>query len=148
MLTPTLIDLGLVATANVFNILVIGTFIARTLGCRKTEWVIGLIVVLLALPCAAGIVANLAGGRAWWTIVLPFLLLSYCILEAVLDYVWKVEFRNTRFLWVYLVVFYCGAIAMIGYGFGVGKPFGYATLGTYLCGLAAAWYSYSRVGHG
>jgi hypothetical protein len=147
---PTLspIDLILVATGIIFNLLVIGLFIARTARDRRAEWVIGLAVSSLAIPCAAGAAANLASGREWWTIVFPLLLLLYSLLEFGLDYLWKVPFRTTRILPAYLVVFYASALAMVGYAFGVGKGYGFVALGTYLCGLAAAWHSYTRVGHG
>jgi len=147
-MTPPQIDYGMVLLANVFNLLVVGVFLARAHRLRRLEWMLGLGVVLLALPASVAIIANMLEGREWWTIVLPLFFLSYCILEFVLDYVLKSDFRKTDFLYTYLALFYLAALALIGYSFGVQKLHGFITLGTYFLGLGAAWYSYRKVGHG
>ncbi|HTP12351.1 MAG TPA: hypothetical protein VMM37_01935, partial [Bacteroidota bacterium] len=71
-----------------------------------------------------------------------------CLLEFLLDYVLKSAFRKSRFLPVYLGIFYLASLAMVGYSFGVSRQLGFVTLTTYLAGVLAAWYSYSKVGHG
>ncbi len=147
-MNPSIIDRMMVGIANIFNLLVMGVFISRAIGYKRVEWIFGIITVLLALPLGIGIIANITAKREWWTIILPFFLLCYCVLEFVLDYAMKSDFRNTGYLWIYLAVFYLGAIAMIGYSFGVSKTSGFITLATYFMGFIAAWYSYSQVGHG
>jgi hypothetical protein len=94
------------------------------------------------------VVLNALGRREWWAVVLPVLLAAYLILELILDYVLKLDFRNTRLLWPYLLVYYVAVNAMIGYTFLVDRAYGAITLATYLLGLLATWYSYSRVRHG
>jgi cell division protein FtsW (lipid II flippase) len=147
-MTPSVVDNGMVILANAFNLLVVGVFLARANKLRQLEWVLGLVIVLLALPTATAVIANVLAGREWWTCSLPSFLLSYCILEFLLDYVFKSDFRKTDFLYAYLTVFYLAALAMIGYSFGVQKLYGFITLGTYFLSLIAAWYSYTKVGHG
>jgi hypothetical protein len=73
---------------------------------------------------------------------------GFLILELILDYVLRLDFRHTRLLWPYLLVYYVALNAMIGYTFLVSEAFGFVTLATYLLGLLATWYSYSRVRHG
>ena len=51
-------------------------------------------------------------------------------------------------LWPYLLLFYAGQFAMIGYAFLVGRPAGAITLATYFASLGATWWSYRHVGHG
>jgi hypothetical protein len=145
---PSVVDNGMVVLANAFNLLVVAVFLARARKLQRLEWMLGLAIVLLALPTAAAVIANMLAGREWWTCLLPIFLLSYCVLEFLLDYVFKSDFRKTDFLYAYLAVFYLAALAMIGYSFGVQKLFGFITLGTYFLGLVAAWYSYKKVGHG
>jgi CDP-diglyceride synthetase len=147
-MTPSVVDNGMVILANAFNLLVVGVFLARANKLRQLEWVLGLVIVLLALPTATAVIANVLAGREWWTYLLLILFLSYCILELLLDYVFKSDFRKTNFLYAYLTVFYLAALAMIGYSFGVQKLYGFITLGTYFLSLIAAWYSYTKVGHG
>jgi hypothetical protein len=147
-MTPSVIDNGVVILANVFNLLVVALFFARANESRQLEWALGLAIVILALPTATAVVANILAKREWWTYVLPIFLLSYCVLEFLLDYVLKSDFRKTDFLYAYLTIFYLAALAMIGYSFGVRKLYGFITLGTYFLGLIASWYAYTRGGHG
>ncbi len=147
-MTPSVVDNGMVILANSFNLLVVGVFLARANKLCQLEWVLGLVIVLLALPAATAVIANILAGREWWTYLLLILFLSYCILEFLLDYVFKSDFRKTDFLYAYLTVFYLAALAMIGYSFGVQKLYGFITLGTYFLSVIGAWYSYTKVGHG
>lgn len=147
-MTRDLIDPAMVVVGNAFNILVIALFLARTARLRRAEWILGLAIVGLGLPAGAAALANIIEQREWWTIAFPLALLCYCVVELVADYLLRWDFRATRYLWAYLTLFYAAAIAMVGYSFGVHKQAGFLTLATYLLGLLAAWYSYSRVGHG
>lgn len=142
------IDQAMIVVGNVFNLLVVAVFLTRAAGFRRTEWVLGLMVVVLALPAGAAAIANIVERREWWTIAFPLFLFCYCVLELVVDYILRRNVRTTWFVSVYLVVFYVAAIAMVGYSFGVHKQAGFLTLSTYLLGLAAAWYSYFKVRHG
>jgi hypothetical protein len=109
---------------------------------------LGLGAVACAVPTSLAVLLNAAAGREWWTIVLPALFVGFLILELILDYVLRLDFRHTRLLWPYLLVYYVALNAMIGYTFLVSEAFGFVTLATYLLGLLATWYSYSRVRHG
>ena len=142
------IDTILFLIANLVNLLIIGIMLSRPFGLRRLERMLGLGAVACALPTGLAVMLNAAGGREWWTIVLPALFVGYLILELILDYVLRLDFRNTRLLWPYLLVYYGAVNAMIGYTFLVNEAFGFATLTTYLLGLLATWYSYSRVRHG
>jgi len=52
------VDLGVVAIANLVNLLMAGVFLARISGHPRFEHVFGLIVVATAVPAAAA-------GSAW-----------------------------------------------------------------------------------
>jgi hypothetical protein len=130
------------------NLLIIGIMLSRPFGLQRLERMLGLGAVASAVPTGLAVMLNAAGGREWWTIVLPALFVGYLILELILDYVLRLDFRNTRLLWPYLLVYYGAVNAMIGYTFLVNEAFGFVTLTTYLLGLLATWYSYSRVHHG
>lgn len=147
-MNSTFIDGLTVVSANIFNLLAAAVFLARAGGFRHTEWLLGLFVVALGLPAALAVAANIIANRELWTILLPAFLFCYCALEFVLDYLLKLDFRKTRFLSVYLGVFYRASLAIIGYSFGVGREYGFLTLATYWAGLPAMWYSHSQVGHG
>ena len=142
------IDIGIFIIANLFNLLLIGIFLSRPISMAKVERVCGLISVSMILPLAAAVILNLTGKREWWTVVLPSVLILFLAVELVFDYILKWNFRKTRWLWPYLLLFYAALMAMIGYSFLIGKTFGFVTLGTYFLNLLATWYSYAKVGHG
>jgi hypothetical protein len=68
--------------------------------------------------------------------------------EFVLDYWLELDFRHSRLLGPYLLLYYLALMGMIGYSFQVGRVFGFVTLATYFLQLAATGYSYRKVGHG
>ncbi len=142
------LDIGVVIVANIINVLVIGIFLSRAVGKRSLEHTLGLVLVALALPLLFAAIRNLLTGREWWTVGLPSIMIVYLILELFLDYILKINFRHTPFLWPYLALFYLAFMMMIGYAFLTGRVYGYITLTTYFLGLLATWYSYSKVGHG
>ncbi len=142
------IDIGIFVIANVINLLLIGIFLSRPKGKLKVERILGLIIVSMIFPVGVAIVLNLSGKREWWTVALPAILLLFLALELLLDYILKLNFRKTRWLWPYLLLYYLAMMAMIGYSFSIGKAYGFVTLGTYFLSLFATWYSYAKVGHG
>jgi polyferredoxin len=142
------VDLGVFAAANLINLLLTVMFVARGRRNRKVESSTGLAVVALAVPLAAAAVLNALGRRAWWTWALPLLMVAFCVVEYLLDYALKVEFRDTRAMKPYLLLYYLALMSLIGYSFLVGKIYGYATLLTYFVHMGATAYSYGRVRHG
>jgi len=142
------IDIGLFVIANLINLLLIGILLSRPKGLQKIEHVLGIIVVAMILPVGIAIILNILGKRDWWTIVLPMILILFLAVELLLDYILKLNFRKTRWLWPYLLLYYLAMMAMIGYSFSIGNTYGFMTLATYFLGLFATWYSYSKVGHG
>ncbi len=143
-----MVDLAMFAIANVVNVLVAIIMLSRPAGLRPVERALGLVLIFLALPLTLGVVFNALNGREWWTVVLPSLLVLHLALELLLDYVLAVNFRQTRLLWPYLLIFYLAQMGMIGYSFAIGRALGFVTLGTYFLSLLATWVSYARVGHG
>jgi hypothetical protein len=142
------VDVAIFVIANLVSLLIAGLFLCRPRGLDRLERALGLASVSLALPAAAGAVLNALGGRPWWTVALPLLLVVYLVVELFLDYVWHIPFRQTALLGPYLLLYYLALMGMIGYNFAVSKAFGIVTLATYCVNLLASWYSYSRVGHG
>jgi len=143
-----IIDITIFVIANVINLLLTGIFLSRPKGVQKVEHFLGLFVVAMILPVGVAVALNILGKREWWTVVLPSILILFLAVELLLDYILKVNFRKTRLLWPYLLLYYLAMMAMIGYSFILGKTYGFVTLGTYFIGLFATWYSYAKAGHG
>lgn len=141
-------DMLVFILANLINILLIIIFISRPLKWEKTEYISGLIMTALGIPLIIISIINFAAGREWWSYILPLFMIAFLIIELFFDYIYKLNFRETKLLIPYLIFFYLGLFGMIGYNFLTLRIFGYITLSTYFLQLLATWYSYSKVGHG
>ena len=138
------IDLVAVGATQLFNLLMAAIFLTRPRGWKRFERIAGLVMVTLALPIGAAVVLNALGGREWWFVVLPLPLILHCLVELLLDYILKVDFRQTRLQGPYLVLFYLGQIGMIGYAFAAEPVYGFVTLATYFLCLGAARYAHAK----
>lgn len=86
-------------------------------------------------------------GGLPWQIWLPLPWAVHSVVELVVDYAHPIDFRTTRWLWPYLILFYVGQWLLIGYSFLVSNVAGALALSTYFACLGATIYSYRRVGH-
>lgn len=142
------VDFGVVACANLMNLLMVIIFLSRAGGNPGVEKIAGYFVVALILPLSLATVFNYREKREWWTIYLPALMVLFLLVELFLDYILGLDFRYTVLLWPYLVLYYLSTWGMIGYAFPVNRTLGFLTLVTYFISLGATFYSYSKVGHG
>jgi len=142
------LDITVVIIANLINLILTMIFLIRIHGRPAWEHALGYGTIVMILPLAVIAVLNAIRGRSWAFWVLPLVMVAYLGLEFVLDYVLKLNFRQTALLGPYLLMYYLGQFALIGYAFLVGRPQGFTTLITYFICLGATAYSYLRVGHG
>jgi len=141
-------DLIVFSLANLMNLIMVAIFLLRAGGSSDHVIIIGWVWVIFILVLTGVVVSNIRNGREGWTYVLPCILIAFLALEIVLDYILKVEFRTTRLLGPYLLLYYAAIFGMIGYSFRIGKKYGFITLITYFISQIAALYSYTQVGHG
>ena len=145
---PGTVDGMLFVIAVLANLLMVGIFAAKARRLGRLQYALGIALETLALPLGLAVVLNALWGREWWTIALPVAMIAFLAVELLFDYVWKLDFRGNRLLGLYLALYYVGFIALTGYSFSLGKPYGFVALATYFANLAATAYSYARVGHG
>ncbi len=138
------IDLVVVIAANLFNLLMTAIFLTRPKGWKRFERIAGLVMVGMAVPLGAVVILNLLANREWWFVVLPLPLILHCIVELLLDYILKLDFRKTRLLGPYLALFYLGQMGLIGYAFVVKPAYGFVTLATYFLCLGATRYAHAK----
>ena len=141
-------DLIVFSLANLMNLIMVAIFLLRAGGSSDHVIIIGWVWVIFILVLTGVVVLNIKNGRERWTYVLPCILIAFLALEIVLDYILKIEFRTTRLLGPYLLLYYAAIFGMIGYSFRIGKKYGFITLITYFLSQIAALYSYTQVGHG
>ncbi|MFO7634445.1 MAG: hypothetical protein R6W76_17985 [Caldilinea sp.] len=143
-----MVDTTVVVIANLVNLLMIGIFLARVRRRKDVERRFGVVILVLAIPVLAAAVHNVQTHRSMWFTLLLLPFLFHCLIEWLLDYVWKLDFRSTWLVGPYLLVYYLGLLGLIGYAFLVSRVAGFVTLATYFLNQLATWYSYARVGHG
>ncbi len=142
-------DLVVFGAANLINVLLAVLFYVRWRGLERVEYVLGLIIVAMIVPVCAAAASNAVARREWWSVVLPLVLALYLLIELLLDYIFKIPFRETGLLWPYIAVFYAGVWAMVGYSFLMGRRFGAVTLVTYFIQLGVMIFSHVKGGlHG
>jgi hypothetical protein len=144
---PRSSDLIVILIANLMNLIMVLVFLSRTELIPDTQ-VASWIWALFSLVLLAAAVLNLRAKREWWASALPALLALFLVVEIVLDYVLQFDFRSTRWLGPYLLLYYLSILGMVGYSFLAGKKYGVITLLTYFLSQIAALYSYFTVGHG
>jgi len=141
------VDLVVIAVANLVNLIMVVVFFSRTQLVPRIQ-IVGWVWVVFSLALGAAAVLNFRERREWWAAVLPALLALFLIVEIVLDYILVFDFRSTRWLGPYLLLYYLSIMGMIGYSFLTQKKYGVITLVTYFLSQIAALYSYFTVGHG
>jgi len=122
--------------------------LSRPKRLDRLERILGIVSITLVLPLSIVVIFHVKNQASFWMVVLPFLMIAFLVFELILDYLLKFEFRKTRWLGLYLLVFYAAQWGMIGFGFLVDRISGFITLLTYLISLAATAFSYKKVGHG
>jgi hypothetical protein len=137
------IDFVLFLITNLINILMIGVFFARRNNYSRLEYYLGLVIVSMILPISFAVLSNYINRREWWTVVLPCILNVFLIIELILDYILKIEFRKTFLLVPFIMVYYLGLLAMVGYLFLINRKLGFITLITYFINQIYTWFSHS-----
>lgn len=146
-ITHRRIDCIVVTLANLLNIIMVFIFYVRTRGAGH-PLVFGIVWGAFIVVLTAAFIMNIRAKRPWWSFILPMLLAIFLIVELMLDYVLQIEFRSTKLLGPYLLLYYVSIMGMIGYAFLTEKRLGFITLVTYFASQIAALYSYINVGHG
>jgi hypothetical protein len=89
-------DLIFLVTAIVFLLLLAVLLAAQKNHRVKTTWVIGVLWLLLAAPLALVFSRFLAEGRGVWILLPLSLALLYMLMKALLDFVFRIDFRRNR----------------------------------------------------
>jgi CubicO group peptidase (beta-lactamase class C family) len=119
-------DLVFVLTALVFNLLLAALYVARRNGWARTARVLGVLWLLLAVPFATVFARYLTEGRGPGTMVPFTLVLLYMLVEFLLNFVFKVDFRRKWTMQVpYIVLEYIALFSLIWIAFSIDRTWGY-----------------------
>ncbi len=144
MLTNQTADLIISIIAIIINIFMTLLFLARAAKRTRDEYIIGVILILLAIPISTISLINFISGREWWTYILPLPMVIFLIIELFFDYIYELQFRENRLLIPFLIFYYAGLFGLIGYSFLTSRGMGYAVLILYFIHQLVSLYAHKK----
>lgn len=118
--------LGAIVTL-LFFISAIGVFIGRLANAPTFGFTMGLVEFFLILPVLYLLFTAQAQHRNTLYFVQLLLFILWLVVEFLLDYVYKLDFRNTRWIVIiYVMLFFSAAGGMLGIGSLAGKRWTFA----------------------
>ena len=128
-----LYDWVFVLCAVVFNLLIAGIFVAQKKDRQKLTRTLGILWLSLAIPLSVVFVRYLIAGREMWITICFGFILTYMLVELLLDYVFKVPFREKKITHIpYIILEYMALFGLIGISFDINRTWG-------LCVSIAFW---------
>ena len=97
-------------------------FIFRLLGKERAEYWLGILLLFTAIPLIYLLFTANHFGRPPIYYIQIGTMIAYLIIELLLDYVYKVEFREVKWMAIiYVTIFFAGTGGMIGIASLAGK---------------------------
>ena len=125
--TMDVFDLIFVIAAVIFHLSIVGVYIAQKKGHDKLVRIFGSVTLLLGIPLAFVFGHYLASGEPSWKLISFGFIFFYLLVELLLDFVFKIEFRKKTLPHaLYIILFYIAIIGFIRMSFAVNTNWGYA----------------------
>lgn len=135
-------DLILVVAAVLFHLSIVGVYIAQKKGHGRWVRAFGSVTLLLGIPLVAVFVHYIASGEPGWKLVSLGFIFLYLLVEFLLDFVFKIEFRKMPIPHtLYIILFYIAIIGFIRMSFAVNTYWGYAVSAAFWILLGALIYN-------
>ncbi|NOY50184.1 MAG: hypothetical protein GXO88_06465 [Chlorobi bacterium] len=119
--------LNLIGAYSAIFVLLTGNliFVFRLLNQQLAEYWAGIAFMATIIPLAYLLYTSSQYGRSNMYIIQLVTMMGFIIVELLLDYVFKVDFRHTRWTVIlYVMFFFAGTGGMIGIAFQAGKSWG------------------------
>jgi hypothetical protein len=125
--TMDVFDLILVIAAVLFHLSIVGVYIAQKKGRDKLVRAFGSATLLLGIPLVVVFGHYIASGEPSWKLISFGFIFFYLLVELLLDFVFKIEFRKKLIPHVlYIILFYIAIVGFIRMSFAVNTNWGYA----------------------
>ena len=119
--------------ANIVNVFLISLFIARLFDRPRIEYWLGIIIILSIVPLTYLFITAIGMKRPVLYFIQIGLMMTYLVVELMLDYVLKIEFRKTQWMVIpYIMLFFSGTGGMIGVASHAGKVWTIITVISFL----------------
>ena len=133
--------------AVVINILLNTLFIARLKNAPRVEYWLGILVILNIVPLLVLLFRSFEEKRPTLYFIQISLMIVYLIVELLLDYILKIDFRqNSRMVIPYITLFFAATGGMIGVAGQAGKGWIWAASATFLLMAGLSIYQRSVTG--
>jgi len=129
------IDLIVVCTANLINVIMVLLFVVRISNLPQLEYVLGIVVMIMGFGLGYIAFINRRNHRGKWETYLLIPIFLFFIVELVLDYLLNFDFRSTALVGSYILFYYVALWGLIGYAFRFDKKWGFLTLATYFLNM-------------
>ena len=128
----------------IFNLSVSVLYIAVKFDKQLLLQVFGAIILSMAIPFTITLVGYWKDNAGKKIIISHIFILFYLLLELLLDYLFKIPFREILALHIpYIIIFYAAAGSMIAVSFKIGKKMGFIVLVTFLILIGCLIYLYT-----
>ncbi len=131
--------LGGIVTVFIYS-LVILVFLVRLAGSERTEHVLGIVLIALIVPLLYLLFAARGAGRPALYFVQLGLMILYLIIELLVDYIFKLDFRNVRWMTItYVTLFSAATGGMMGIAAHAGKGWSFASIALFIVIMVLAF---------
>jgi len=118
-------DLIFMLSAVAFNLLIAAIFVAQKLGRENLVRTFGVLWLCLLIPLTLVFVSYRSAGRETWILVNFGFVFLYMLVELLLDYVFKVDFRSKPITHVpYIILEYAALFSLMGIAFEIDQTWG------------------------
>ena len=136
------LDAIFICSSVVFNISVSALYIAAKFGDMLLVQVCGGIVISLIVPFTITLLGYMREKAEKKTIISHVFILFYLFLELLLDFIFRIPFREILAIHVpYIIVFYAALFSMIAVSFEKNKKMGFVVIATFLILIGCLIYS-------
>ncbi|MBC8335946.1 MAG: hypothetical protein ISR59_00005 [Anaerolineales bacterium] len=119
-------DLLFVLSATIFNLLIAGIFIAQKQANPRLVRKFGVAWLLLAIPLTVVYIRYWALSKAAWIMIYFSFILFYMLVEWLLDYVFKYDFRTQKRTHIpYIILEYIALFGLLGISFAIDRIGGF-----------------------
>ncbi len=133
--------------AVIDNLLIIALLTARLAGKPIIEHWLGLLLISSLLPLIYLLLQSPSHERVPIYYLWLSLMILFLVIELLLDYIWKIDFRQIRWMAISYVMLLCGATGgMIGVASMAGRGWTIASAVTFLTMIALAFYQRAKTG--
>jgi hypothetical protein len=118
-------DLLFVLSAVAFNLLIAAIFVAQKLGQDKLVKTFGILWLWLIIPLSLVFVSYWQAGKEAQVLLYFGLIFLYMLVELLLDYVFKIDFRSKPIVHVpYIILEYIALFSLIAIAFDIDQRWG------------------------